>query len=184
MKIVELGCGPNKAYKNSVGIDIFNYPGVDIVGDCSAVLKSMSSETIDLIFSNHFLEHCDNFKELLIESHRILKPGGTFKCTVPHFSNPYFYSDYTHVNYFGLYTFEYLCENQYFKRKVPSYEKLGFETVKVRLGFRADKPFYFSYLTRKIFYIFNCSPLMQEIFEWHFSKILKCSEITFILKKK
>ena len=125
MKIIELGCGPNKKFSDSIGIDILPYKGVNIVSDCYVALKSFKNDSIDYIYSYHFLEHCDRFKELLIQCQRVLRVNGTFDCTVPHFSNPYYYSDYTHINQFGLYTFEYLCENQYFMRKVPTYDKIG-----------------------------------------------------------
>ena len=183
MKIVELGCGLNKRFKDSIGIDLLNYPNVDIVDDCYSALKTFDTDSVDYIYSYHFLEHCDGFKELLIECQRVLKTEGIFECTVPHFSNPYYYSDYTHINFFGLYTFDYLCEIQYFKRKVPNYGKIGFKTENVSLGFRADRPFYLSYTFRKLLLIFNASPFMQEIYEWHFSSLIKCSEITFKLKK-
>jgi ubiquinone/menaquinone biosynthesis C-methylase UbiE len=183
MKIVELGCGLNKRFKDSIGIDLLDHPNVDIVDDCYSALKTFDSESVDYIYSYHFLEHCDCFKELLIECQRVLKLGGIFECTIPHFSNPYYYSDYTHINFFGLYTFEYLCEIQYFKRKVPNYGKIGFKTENVSLGFRADRPFYLSYAFRKLLFIFNFTPFMQEIYEWHFSSLVKCSEITFKLKK-
>ena len=64
------------------------------------------------IYSRHPLEHVRNFLPLMAELHRVTRPGGRIEIIVPHFSNPYGYSDPTHVRHFGLYTFFYFADEE------------------------------------------------------------------------
>src|SRR5262249_53379754 len=62
------------------------------------------------------------FLDLLAEVHRICRPGARLEIIVPHFSNPYGYSDPTHVRFFGLYSFFYFCDpHDQPRRKVPAF---------------------------------------------------------------
>jgi ubiquinone/menaquinone biosynthesis C-methylase UbiE len=85
--------------------EIDDSDAVDIVGDALQVLKKVPDNAVSKITSYHFLEHVDNLGILLEEIARVLKQDGTLVSVVPHFSNPFFYSDPTHKNFFGLYTF-------------------------------------------------------------------------------
>ena len=118
---------------------------------------------------------------------RVLKPGGTAEIIVPHFSNPYFYSDYTHKTFFGLYSLSYFATDKLFQRKVPTYHNLPdlLDLVDAKLVFKSTRPFYFRYaLKRAISYIFNINRYMQELYEENFTYLINCYEINFNLKKK
>jgi len=119
--IIELGCGT----KESIGrirIDKLDLPDIDIVADLEFGLPFFPDNSVDAIYSKSFLEHVDNLDVLMKDIWRVLKPSGKKVLFVPHFSNPYYYSDYSHRKYFGLYTFEYFSHDQNkFKRKVPSF---------------------------------------------------------------
>ena len=108
---IDLGCGPNKkeGYK---GVDILPLQGVDFVVDLEKGLSFLKDNEVDEYYSAHFLEHVVNLDFLLSEIHRTLKPGGICEIRVPHFSNPFYYSDYTHKRFFGLYSFDYFTENR------------------------------------------------------------------------
>ena len=112
--IIELGCGPNKTAADVIGIDLLPLPGVDIVHNTEEGLHFIPDNSVDEISSSHFLEHIVNFESLMKEIHRVLKPGGLNKVTVPHFSNPHYYSDFTHKRFFGLYTFDYFSMRNFF----------------------------------------------------------------------
>lgn len=182
---LEFGCGSKKIDSYSIGIDQLDFPCVDVVGDAIKILNSIPSNSIDKIASHHFVEHVDNFYLLISEKSRVLKKGGTIEIVVPHFSNPYFYSDYTHKTFFGLYTFSYLTDTSILKRKVPKYkEDLPLKLEKVFLNFRAEKPFYIRYifgllLNRAI----NSSNYLKEFYEINLSNLYSCHEIKFILRK-
>src|SRR5690348_13203727 len=94
--VLELGCGSTKRDSVAIGVDVMDLPGVDLVGDIFEVLSSFPATSVDAIQSYHFVEHVDDLPRLMQECARIMKGGATLTVVVPHFSNPYFYSDYTH----------------------------------------------------------------------------------------
>ena len=104
---LDIGCGPNKIGGDWIGLDRIAYDGVDMVGDVFDVLGDIESESVDKIYTSHFLEHIDNTEQFLSECERVLKQGGDLEIVVPHFTNPYYYSDPTHRVFFGLYSMSY-----------------------------------------------------------------------------
>src|SRR5437870_13004861 len=106
--VVELGCGAKKN-PNRIGIDRLDLPGVDIVADLDDGFPYFPDNSVDEIRSRSVFEHVGDLELLIRESLRVLKPGGKSYAFVPHFSNPYYYSDYTHTKSFGLYTFYYFA---------------------------------------------------------------------------
>ena len=96
---LNLGSGP-KRKNNYLGIDIIDFDSVDIVGDIFDCLKLFPNNSVNNIYSSHFLEHITDLPKLMKEVERILVPGSNFEVIVPHFSNPFFYSDYTHKIFF------------------------------------------------------------------------------------
>ena len=109
--IIELGCGARKK-EGRIGIDAVDLPCVDIVADLEKGLAFLPDNSVDQIHCKHFLEHIKNFENLMAEMVRVLKRDGTANISVPHFSNPYYYSDYTHKRFFGLYSFYYFADNE------------------------------------------------------------------------
>lgn len=184
--ILELGCGNRKRIENSIGIDIIDYDNVDIVGDVFDVLNEIPNGSIDVVYSHSFFEHIDDLKKLMTELARVVKTDGHLEITVPHFSNPYFYSDYTHRAFFGLYTFCYFCEQNLFRRVVPTYEhEINFELEDVKLIFKSPPPFYLRYGIKKILqFIFNMSRYMQEFYEENCSYIFPCYDIKYFMRRK
>lgn len=184
--VLDLGCGPNKKHENWIGIDQTNYKGVDLQGDVFEVLGKIKTGSVDHVYSSHFFEHIDDIFPLVKEIQRVLKVGGTLNVITPHFSNPYFYSDYTHKTFFGLYTFSYFTKENFFQRKTPLYhdfaEKLRLDDVK--LVFKTTRPFYGRYAIKRVFnYLFNSSRYMQEFYEENLSSIFNCYELQFSITK-
>jgi predicted SAM-dependent methyltransferase len=104
--IIELGCGGKKR-AGRIGIDSVDLPQVDIVADLEEGLPFLPDSAVDEIHAEHVLEHIADLEGLMREIVRVLKSEGTCRVRAPHFTNPYYYSDYTHKRPFGLYTFEY-----------------------------------------------------------------------------
>lgn len=183
---LELGCGPSKRDPSSIGVDRLPAPGVDVVGDATAALASLPDMSVSHIYSEHFLEHIDDLQALLSQASRVLIDGGTFVAIVPHFSNPYFYSDPTHKMTFGLYTFCYLAESSLFARTTPKYDfDYGFELEGVTLRFKASRPFYVRYAIRRVVgYLVNLHRWGQEFWEDVLSGIVSCYEIEYRVRRK
>jgi SAM-dependent methyltransferase len=184
--ILELGCGPKKRHSEAIGIDRLDFECVDLVGDIYEVLKEIGGKTIRSIHSYHFLEHVNDLDYLMEELARILIPGGMLHVVVPHFSNPYFYSDYTHKNRFGLYSFSYFSEDLIFRRTVPHYGKeMAFELIGAKLVFKSSPPFYFRYALKKLLQaFFNLNRFSKEFYEENCCYMIPCYEIDFLLRRK
>jgi len=172
--IVVLGCGPDKK-DDRIGIDRLDLPGVDIVTDLELGLPFFPDHSVDEIQSNSILEHVNNFEALMKDIARILKPGGKHHIFVPHFSNPYYYSDYTHKRFFGLYSFHYFSHSSSpFYREVPNfYSDCAFRIDQLELIFTSP------WRLRKVIKIiaqkiFNFSPWWQEFYEENFCYLIPC----------
>jgi SAM-dependent methyltransferase len=181
--ILDIGCGPLKRKPDWIGIDLLDSEGVDLVGDIYEIVKAIPANSIDEIHSFHFFEHIPDVPSLLIELQRILKPDGFIEIVVPHFSNPYFYSDYTHATFFGLYSLSYMASDNILRRKVPNYNlNTGLRLKSVYLRF--NSPLLINRPMRKLAQlIFNTSNLMKEWYEDSWSNTFPCYEIQFILTK-
>lgn len=184
-KKLDIGCGSSKCEPEAIGIDIAPGPGVDMVGDALIILKNMEANSVGGIYSSHFLEHHESPAAILKEMVRVVVPGGCLDIRVPHFSDPWFYSDPTHKNQYGLYTFAYYFRNTIFSRQVPSYSLIDGAYIKtIRLKFGSTRPFYIRHGIKKIIQIIvNLSNYTRELYEEVFSRSLSCSEIQVIIQK-
>jgi SAM-dependent methyltransferase len=181
--IIELGCG-RKHKEGRITVDKVDLPNVDIVADIENGLSFLPDGSVDEIHCRSVLEHIENFEELIREIVRVLKKSGQAHIFVPHFSNPFYYSDYTHKRFFGLYTFYYFVDTErQLKRKVPNfYTDIRINIMSQRLVFRS--PFWLSRQIKKAFgFLINCHRSFMEFYEQHLCYIFPCHgiEIVFML---
>ena len=183
--VLELGCGATKHDAHAIGVDALDLDGVDLVGDVFEVLAEFPSASVHAVSSHHFVEHVDDLGRLVDELARVMKPDAALTIVVPHFSNPYFYSDPTHRRFFGLYTFAYLAHSRLFRRTVPTYgATLEFELLDVKLGFRSTRPFYVRHAAKRICgWLFNASRWLQEFYEENLCWVMPCYEIRYSLRR-
>jgi SAM-dependent methyltransferase len=182
---LELGCGTTKRTPSHLGVDELDLPGVDLVGDVFEVLAAFPDESVDSVSSFHFFEHVEDLPRLLGDIARVMKPGGALAVVAPHFSNPYFYSDYTHRRFFGLYTLCYFAKSDLFSRQVPTYGiEPQFELVDVRLVFKSTRPFYVRHaIKRTLGWFINTSNYTREFYEENLCYLVPCYEIAYSLKR-
>ncbi len=180
--IVELGCGQKKM-PDAIGVDKVDLPNVDIVADMEQGLSFLPDNSVDELHSRSVFEHVDNFQFLMEEIVRVLKKDGLSFVFVPHFSNPHYYSDYTHRRFFGLYTFYYFVESEHqLARKVPNfYTDVRIRIMSQRLKFRSS----FSFLKplKNLFGFFiNLHPVIQAYYEENLCYIFPCHGIEVVFK--
>lgn len=129
-----VGSRPRAGY---YGLDWIEMPGVDVVADLNQPLVGLPDNSVEAIYTHHTFEHVVNFLPLLKEIHRVMIPNGQIEVVVPHFSNPYGYSDPTHVRFFGLYSFFYFSDEiDQPKRKVPAFyipERFAIDAIKITM---------------------------------------------------
>jgi SAM-dependent methyltransferase len=182
---LDLGCGSTKRGPEYVGVDLLEQPGVDLVGDIFEALAALRDERVSEVYSSHFLEHVADLPALMLELERVLAPDGRLQLIVPHFSNPYFYSDPTHRQAFGLYTFSYFAEDAVLRRRVPLYghhPRLRLEEV--RLNFRSSVEFRVRHRLKALAgRLVNRNRSLLEFYEENLAWLFPCYELDFRLRK-
>jgi SAM-dependent methyltransferase len=143
IKILDIGCGRNKL-KGSMGLDQYPFEGVDIVTNLEKPLP-ISDKTFDLVFANQVLEHVHNLTLLLVEIHRILKPGGQLLAHVPYFRSSWAHIDPTHIRSFTLDSLDYYVQDTWL---YDNYRFCETSFCKIEKFLDTDYP---STITRKIF---------------------------------
>lgn len=179
--VVDIGCGEKKK-AGHIGIDRVDLPAVDIVTDIESGLAFLPNRCVDEIHCRSVLEHIHHFEHLLSEMMRVLKPDGKMYIFVPHFSNPYFYSDPTHVRPFGLYTFYYFADFEHqLRRKVPNfYSPLRLQILSQRFIFRS-KFGIFGFFKKAFGRLVNCCTLFQEYYEENLVYKIPAHGIEFVI---
>lgn len=182
---LELGCGEARKWPRAISIDRRESPAVDVVGDVFEVLAEIPDRAVAGVYSSHFMEHVDDLGALLREVVRVLRVGGRLEVVVPHFSNPYFYSDPTHRNFFGLYTFSYLCHDDVLQRRVPHYdEPLPLRLREVELVFKSPPPFYLRYALKRAFGVLvNLTTYTRELYEENLTGLVACYSVRYVLER-
>jgi hypothetical protein len=183
--VLEIGCGTRKINPDAIGVDIIKYPCVDLVGDVFEVLNYFPDASVDEVTSSHFLEHVSDVERLLYELARVLKRDADMFITVPHFTNPYYYSDPTHRTFFGLYTMSYFSIDKIFSRKVPTYQnQIKYVLIHVELCFKSSPPFYVRHVVKRLFgRLINFNNYTRELYEEMLCHLLPCYEIKYHLKR-
>lgn len=178
--VLDLGAG-RKRVPGRITIDKVDLPHVDIVADLEMGLSFLRDGCVDRIYCRSVLEHIVNFELLLREMLRVLKPQGTAHVYVPHFSNPYYYSDYTHKRFFGLYSFYYFVDpERQLSRKVPTfYSDIRIRVLSLRLVFRS--PFWVRRHIKKLFgLLVNAHPWLQEGYEETLCYVIPCDGVDVV----
>jgi SAM-dependent methyltransferase len=109
-----------------LNLDMHANPGVHIVHNLEDLPLPLPDNSVDFILASHVLEHLRNWKELMPELHRILKPRGCLHIKVPEGRCRAAIADPTHCNFFVPESW------LHWDREID----LGFETLKTSsIGF-------------------------------------------------
>lgn len=167
-------------------MDQLELPGVDVVADANRPFDELPDNSVTEIYSSHTLEHVPELIPLMREFHRIVSRNGRIHIVVPHFSNPYFYSDPTHVRFFGLYSMCYFVSEteQPGIRKVPTfYTDLRFHLLDVWIGFYARSRL--GVLTKRLLRkCVNCSWGTQDFYERHLCWSIPAWDVRYTLSPR
>jgi hypothetical protein len=166
-------------------VDRVPLAGVDIVADLNEPLHALPDDCVESIHCHHSLEHIERLLELIAEIHRIAKPSARVEIVVPHFSNPYGYSDPTHVRFFGLYSFYYFCDHQdQPRRKVPNFylpHRFVLESVRCRL---LAQSVYEKILRAALEPVINRDVSWLDWYERRLCRWLPANDMRFVLRVK
>lgn len=95
--IVTLGAGLERRFRNEIHVDLFAFPGIDVLAN----MKKLPFRTgsVDAVICQSVLEHVDDPHEAFAEISRILRPDGhcylTMPFMFPYHSSPNDYSRFT-----------------------------------------------------------------------------------------
>jgi ubiquinone/menaquinone biosynthesis C-methylase UbiE len=180
---LDIGSGA-KPRAGFYGVDRLEAEGIDIVADLNQPLALLPDNCAEHIFSSHALEHVQDLFLLLREIQRIARPGALIELIVPHFSNPWYYSDPTHVRFFGLYTLSYFVDpdKQPHRHKVPAFAGAPRFTIdSVSIAF-----YRFNLLDRLLVpflrYFVNRTPAAQDFYELRLARWFPASELRYKMR--
>jgi len=80
---LDLGCGNSKK-EGTIGIDIEKADGVDYVLDIQNQPLPFPDQSVEYIYSSHFLEHIDNPGQVFQEVSRVAKNGAELEIWTPY----------------------------------------------------------------------------------------------------
>ncbi|TVO58183.1 glycosyltransferase [Denitromonas ohlonensis] len=103
---IDLACGNNKR-PGFIGIDSVRTESTDIVHDLTKTPWPLDNNSVDEVFSSHFIEHLtgDEFIRFMDELWRILKPGAKATMIAPYYTSMRSAQDPTHK--------QPICENKF-----------------------------------------------------------------------
>lgn len=104
MKILDVGCGMNKA-EGAIGLDSNPRTHADVIHDLGEFPYPFADNEFDCVVANHVVEHVPDVMSFIAELHRVTRAGGTIRLLTPHYTNPDWANDPTHRNHINSYTF-------------------------------------------------------------------------------
>ena len=160
--------------------------------DALKYIKSLKDSSVREVYSRHFIEHIDYsyLQKLLKELDRVLVKNGYITFIVPHYSNPYFYSDPTHKTSWGVHSFSYICHVSCLNRNVPKYISIKNWTLKkvsVRFVPMSNLKIFgirIPSICSLLNFLINSNNLIIEFYERYLANFFSIYEIKFFIQKK
>ncbi|MGA2192409.1 MAG: class I SAM-dependent methyltransferase [Nitrospirota bacterium] len=110
VRALDIGCGPKK-FGPAIGVDIKKHDGIDVVADMIRSPFPFKAGSFDLVVANHFIEHVDDVCSLMMQIHRVLRPGGLAVIRTPYFASPGSFQDPTHKWHLTMKSMDYFVED-------------------------------------------------------------------------
>ena len=179
---LNLGCGTD-IRPGWVNLDVAALPGVDVVHDLKVLPLPFKDGQFDHVACLDVLEHLD-YPPVLKEIHRILKPGGTVRIYVPHFTSSNGYVDPTHRGIgFSVKTFRFFAKGTgEHQRRGGYYFDFQFQEIsKTALVFGKGLPYAWNWLIDPLV---NLSYKVQCYYEaTGFSRLFPAENLCVVLVK-
>lgn len=107
---VELGCGTTKN-DGYIGIDRFPLPNVDIVADLNTGIP-LDSDSVDIIFCSHSLEHFNDLNNIISEIYRVCKHKAIVNILAPYHMESVNLANFYHKIVFNESTFRFFTDEE------------------------------------------------------------------------
>jgi predicted SAM-dependent methyltransferase len=104
--VLDLGVGNRKMYPESVGIDVRDYPAVDIICDATKLIP-LPDNSVKHCYSYHTIEHIpvSQYSSLFDQVYRVCRHDALIDWWFPYWTHRTAY-DFSHVSYLNEYCFE------------------------------------------------------------------------------
>ncbi len=131
IKTLDVGCGTSKE-PGSVGMDRVASVRPDVLHDIDSFPWPFEDGSFDRVLLKHVIEHVSDVVKIMEEIHRVGKNGAEVLIITPHYSSSNSWTDPTHKQHLGFYTFEFFCGGE---GRIGFYTDVRFEIVSKRLDF-------------------------------------------------
>lgn len=108
-RFLNLGCGLNKR-PDCLNVDIVESVAPDLVWDLDRRPYPLPRGHFERIYAQDVVEHLQNVQGFVEEAHSLLAPGGVLEITTPHYSCSNSFTDPTHRQHLGYFSFDYFTE--------------------------------------------------------------------------
>lgn len=131
---INLGAG-SKQLEGWVNVDSVYQPGIDVVHDLDVMPWPWADEEADRIVAFDVFEHVNDPIGFMVQSHRVLRPGGKLLIHTSWFGNPESFTDPTHKRFCTEHTFDYWIDGTIFQRLYgKAYGNVVFERFHIGIG--------------------------------------------------
>ncbi len=128
---LDIGCGKNKR-AGFIGLDRVRMPGVDVVCDLDKGNIPLADNSVEEVYSMHFMEHVFDLLFVMGEVWRVCTHGAKVTIAVPYFTSVGAFRDPTHRQFFTFETFDHFTDT----KTLPSfYSEARFRIVQRNLLF-------------------------------------------------
>ena len=172
---IDIGCGRFKK-KGFVGVDMLPTPGVDYVVDLRKEGLPFADNSVDEVFTNHFLEHLEieDVVKVMEDIHRVYRVGAKVEIRVPHFSG------YTNFYEFHKTSFRYNSFREFIDGEEGMFRSQArFELLQKRICLGKSRYFPWNYVVEPLIN-WGKMPIVYE--RTFLRNLFPASEIAFILE--
>lgn len=111
--VLSLGCS-RKPRDNAVNIDRVAELNPEIVHDLDRIPWPLPDDQFMEVYAEDVLEHCADVLAIMEEIHRVCRNGAIVRITTPHFSSANSFTDPTHRQHLGYFSFDYFTGDHQF----------------------------------------------------------------------
>ncbi len=179
---LDIGCG-DYPIEWFLGVDKRNIKNATYIVNLDKEKLPFKDESVDEIYSSHFLEHVQDVETVFLEFIRVLKVWSTMKIKVPFYSSPVAF-DSSHKAFFNPYALNFFVEGRCTFELAPTYLHYTSEPY-IRFNYFRNwkdiifKPFeFFANHFTKLYIFFFAFIIPAHEIEFNFIKIKKFKDIT------
>lgn len=125
---LNLGCAKN-ALSGFINLDMDSRSHADVTHDLELTPLSFAANSFDCVLASHVFEHIENIFPLMVDLHRIMRPGGFLIAVTPHGASDDAWDCPHHKRMFSQNTWHYFTQRLYETRNHAGYGAYQGESI-------------------------------------------------------